>query len=146
MNAMRHALLARQLIAACGGLAEAASACRLGRASLSRIQDPRAAQYMPADAIADLEAYCGEPIYSRAMTAARPGQATAETVMAEACDTVAAAAEMLQAARAAASDGEISPAELRLLETAFAKVETQLAEFRSAVEAHAPAGLKAVRS
>jgi len=143
---MRHAQLARQLIAACGGLDEAASACRLKRSQLARFQDPKDANHMPADVIADLEAYCGEPIYSRGLVAQRPSQVTPESVMAEACDTVAAAAEMLQAARAAAGDGQLTPAELRELERHFAQVEQQLSEFRAAIDAAAPGGLRAVRS
>lgn len=74
-----HARLARQLIAACGGLDEAVGACRLKRTRLSECQTPPTDEegapepsFLPADVIADLEAYCGRPLYSQALAEARP--------------------------------------------------------------------------
>lgn len=72
MTPRRHAKLAHDLIEACGGLAEAASACRVSKSVLSTYQNPNEASTMPADVMADLEAYCGEPIYSREIMALRP--------------------------------------------------------------------------
>lgn len=74
LDARRHAYLARELIKACGGLVAAAGACRLSRSQLSSITDPATTSFMPADVMADLEAYCGEPLYSRALVEARPAE------------------------------------------------------------------------
>lgn len=132
---MRHALLARQLIAACGGTDEAATACRLNRSRLFEIQQPSAeAAFMPADVIADLEAYCGEALYSRALAEARPTRAPATSALAEACDAVEAAARLLAVTRAAAADGKLTAQELRSIETAAADLEEQLREFRASVD------------
>lgn len=67
MNQRQHAALARALIKHCGGLEEAESNCRVSMASLSRYQGPDHTDAMPADVMADLEAYCGKPIYSQAL-------------------------------------------------------------------------------
>jgi hypothetical protein len=85
---LRHAWLARQLIDACGGPLAAAQYCRLEKSRLSECQNPRSAAFLPVDVVADLEAYCGEPIYSRALFEARPGGPVAEDLVAEACEEV----------------------------------------------------------
>ena len=84
---MRHAWLARALITACGGPSAAADVCRLAKSRLSEIQDPNAPTdaFMPADVIADLEAYCGRPIYSAALAEETPAPARTDLV-AEACE------------------------------------------------------------
>lgn len=94
MNARHHARLARNLIAACGGLEEAAGACRLKKSRLSTCQDPHSGSFLPVDVLADLEAHCGEPIYSRALFEARPGGEAAEELVAEACQTTEVAAAL----------------------------------------------------
>ena len=84
---MRHAWLARALITACGGPSAAADVCRLAKSRLSEIQDPNAPTdaFMPADVIADLEAYCGRPIYSTALAEETPASPAADVVT-EACE------------------------------------------------------------
>lgn len=77
MTPREHARLARLLIRACGGLEEAAGACRVGKTSLSNYQNPHLGDFIPADVMADLEEHCGEPIYSRALFEARPEVAQA---------------------------------------------------------------------
>jgi hypothetical protein len=72
VNRRAHALAARRLIAACGGLIEAAAACRVGKSQLADYQAAEGLGFMPADVMADLEAYCGSPIYSRMLVEARP--------------------------------------------------------------------------
>jgi hypothetical protein len=94
MNARHHARLARDLVSACGGLEEAAGACRLKKSRLSDFQDPGSGAFMPADVIADLEAWCGEPIYSRSLFEARPGGEKAAELAAEACQTTEVAAAL----------------------------------------------------
>ena len=87
MTPLRHALCARMLIKACGGLEEAATACRLEKSQLGnfqdaeRVQDPARAQFMPADVIHALETYCGQRIYSRALM--EEGPKPAETISLE---------------------------------------------------------------
>jgi hypothetical protein len=88
VEANRHAWLARQLILACGGPLAAAQYCRLEKSRLSECQNPGGGAFLPVDVIADLEAYCGEPIYSRALFEARPGGPVAEELLEEACEAV----------------------------------------------------------
>lgn len=64
MNRRQHVAAARSLIAECGGLEEASSACRVSVPSLSNYQNPRGDAFMPADVLADLEAYAGVNTYS----------------------------------------------------------------------------------
>lgn len=97
ISARRHADLARRLIAACGGLEESASACRIGVSTLSTYQNPREAATMPADVVVDLEAYCGDAIYSRAMCEARPSEPVSGDALAETHDVVCAASALLPA-------------------------------------------------
>jgi hypothetical protein len=99
----RHARLARNLIEACGGLEEAASACRVRKSSLSLYQCPQDAATMPADVMADLEAYCGEPIYSREIADARPAGPMGGDVVVETHEVVLAAARLLPLALAVKS-------------------------------------------
>ena len=87
------------LIDACGGLRVAADVCRLGKSRLSEISVPGGAHFMPADVIADLEAYCGRPIYSQAPVEARPGYAESQGLLTEACETTEQAAELQRLAR-----------------------------------------------
>ena len=100
MTPKRHAKLARDLIAACGGLDEAAAACRVGASRLSDYQLPQLASTMPADVMADLEAYCGEPIYSRELAAMRPWEPTTGGVLQETHEAMIAGAALLPLAAA----------------------------------------------
>lgn len=95
MNARKHTRLAKQLIDACGGLEEAASACRLNKSRLSDFQNPNSGSFMPADVITDLEAYCGEPVYSREMFEARPAEPIAGNALQETHEVVSAASALL---------------------------------------------------
>lgn len=95
MNSRRHANLARQLIERCGDLDEAADACRVGRSNLSDYQNPHKPATMPADVIFALEAYCGEPIYSRALFESRPAQPDVGDPLGETHDVAMAAAALL---------------------------------------------------
>lgn len=95
MTPRKHARLAHQLIAACGGLDEAAAACRVGKSTLSTYQNPQETATMPADVMADLEAYCGEPIYSREIAESRPSAPVAGNALTETHEVVQAAAALL---------------------------------------------------
>lgn len=95
MNSRRHASLARQLIDACGSLDEAARECRVGKSTLSDYQNVAETATMPADVMADLEAYCGEPIYSSAIADCRPHKPAVADALTETHETVQAAAALL---------------------------------------------------
>jgi hypothetical protein len=101
MNAKRHALLARLLIEACGGLDEAAAVddCRLKKTRLALFCDPNAEAFMPADVLAALEAYCGKPIYSAALVEERPAKSAIADLADEACSMVEGAAELQELLR-----------------------------------------------
>jgi len=99
VDPMRHAWLARRLIDACGGLSAAEGVCRLAKSRLSEFQQPAGGSFMPADVIHDLEAYCGEPLYSRELVAARPWCAVGEGLAEEASEATEAAARLQGLAR-----------------------------------------------
>ena len=99
MDPMRHAWLARSLIDACGGLPASADVCRLAKSRLSEFTIPTSGAYMPADVIADLEAYCGRPIYSQALVEARPGYSENAGLLVEVCETTEQAAELQRLVR-----------------------------------------------
>lgn len=112
MNRRQHAALARQLIAACGGLREAASQCRLKRSRLQECADPLAAGYLPVDVVNDLELYCGDALYSRALTEDRPSaRAASADLVDDACETAEEASDLQRAVRLLAKKGELTPRE-----------------------------------
>lgn len=123
MNSRRHARLAHDLIAACGGLEEAAAACRVGKSTLSDYQNACLTAFMPADVICDLEAYCGEAIYSRAMVESRPSEPTRGDVMVETHEAVQAAAALLPLALAMQQG---KPGARKAFEDAVAKLQSEV--------------------
>lgn len=133
MHAKRHALLAKRLIQSCGGLEEAAENCRLERSRLAEFQNPEAAAFMPADVMVDLEAYAGEPIYSRAIAGERPAVETPQTLLTEVMEGTEAAAELQALTRRALEDGRLTPGERLRLEAAVMAVEDQARETRAAL-------------
>jgi hypothetical protein len=78
LSPMRHALLGAAADQGVRGTQEAAAhaACRKTQLGYfqdpERVQDPERCQFMPADVIADLEAYCGQALYSKELFEARP--------------------------------------------------------------------------
>lgn len=138
MNSRRHARLAHDLIAACGGLEEAATACRVGKSALSDYQNACLTAFMPADVIADLEAYCGDAIYSRALMESRPSQPVRGDVVVETHDVVLAAAKLLPLALAVKAG---TPGAQAAFDAAVANLEAEVDD----VEAiSTPATLRAV--
>lgn len=105
MNRLVHARLARMLIDACGGGLAAAAVCRVGNSQLSDYCQPHGEGFMPADVIADLEAYCGQPLYSRAIAEAQPGAEALRALIDEACEATEAATALQKAVRQAAAAG-----------------------------------------
>lgn len=126
MNRRAHALAARRLVAACGGLMEAAAACRVGKTQLADYQSAEGVGFMPADVMADLEAYCGAPIYSRMLVEARPAGPETFDLAREACDAAEAAGRLQRGARQAADDGAITERERRELVDIYAEALDQL--------------------
>jgi len=133
LHAKRHALLAKRLIQSCGGLEEAAANCRLERSRLADFQNPEADAFMPADVMVDLEAYAGEPIYSRAIAGERPAVETPQTLLNEVMEGTEAAAELQALTRKALEDGVLTPAERLRLEAAVLVVEDQARGTRAAL-------------
>ena len=129
MTPMRHALLARQLIERCGGLCAAAEATRLEKSRLSDFQNPNLPQScMPADILCDLEAMCGEPLYSRALFEARPYRPDATDALTEACETVETAAELQRLVRTETAAGRLDEGARRRIHKG---IEALLAEARA---------------
>ena len=88
MDAARHSTLAHELITACGGVDEIVRAklCRVGSSQLFAFMSSGSGQYMPADVIHDLEAWHGEPIYSRALFEIRPAVSKVVALLEAACE------------------------------------------------------------
>jgi hypothetical protein len=133
MTPRLHAFLARQLIGACGGLEEAGQACGRSTSTLSRYQTVGSDQFMPADVIALLEAYCGQPIYSRALFEAQQALPAPENLFVEACEAAEAATDLQREIRLAVSDGQLTPAERARLADRHAEATRQLREVGAAI-------------
>lgn len=136
MNRRTHATLARMLIAACGGLEEAAGVCRIGRSQLSDCQSPHGAGFLPADVIADLEAHCGEPVVSRALARAVIAEApeAGEALVDAACEAAEAVAALQREVRRALSDGALTPGERTALTREFHAAMRGLGDVGAALE------------
>jgi len=136
----QHALLARELIAACDGADNIVrvGACRYkGTSWLYKFCDadnPEQA-FMPADVMADLEAFCGKPIYSRALFDARPASEDVHTIWIETFETVESAAELERIARLAeAHHGGPTPRMRMAIEAATMRLEAEIRAVRQANE------------
>lgn len=141
-----HARLARQLIEACGGLEEAASACRVGKSALSSYQSPHEDQWMPVDVVDALEIYAGRgPIYSGAISDRRVITSGAASIGDAACNLSEMVLEAQAVVRRAIADGKVSPRELDAIHQAEADCERaldQLKAARRAIEAATPSTVK----
>lgn len=109
-------LKTRQLIAACGGLDEASRACAEGCRPysiphLSRCQVAGGPDFLPIDIVMCLEAYCGEPIVTRAMAEARPCVVTGGDLRDELSDVVEGGAALMTRYRAVMADGRMDAVE-----------------------------------
>lgn len=133
LTPLRHAYLAKLLIKACGGLIEAAAACRVEKTQLGyfqdaeRVQDPDRCQFMPADVIADLEAYCGQALYSKELFEARPSSFTTESMMDEALQALKSMTDVVAQIGAAHADGVVTPAERKVIEQLLVVLTQRLA-------------------
>lgn len=132
-------LKTRQLIDRCGGLEEASRACRetcrpYSVAHLSRCQVPTAPDYLPIDIVLCLEAYCGEPIITRAMAEARPCAVAAGDVRDELSDVVEGGAALMARWRLAMADKILTRAEREEMAAGLDALEDELRQARSAFD------------
>lgn len=136
MNAKQHALHARLLIEACGGLIEAASnqKVRVEKTSLARYCDAESGVYMPADVMFELERYAQRPIYSRAITEAQAAGVVLQDLVAGACETTEGAAALMKLIRTATADHKLTPAERNLLRRAMAPFKQLVLDLEGAIE------------
>lgn len=110
LSIREHARLAKRLVKACGGGAEAERACGVSDTTLSRYST--GAAVMPADVIANLENYCGQPIYSGALFDLFDRAVANEDLRHAACELTEASAKMQACAREALADGKLTPREI----------------------------------
>lgn len=129
MTPLRHALCARLLMKACGGLENCvaiarASGLKIEKTQLgyyqdaNRVQVPALAQYMRADLIDVFEEACGQPIYSRALQEERASAAD-HTLMGEAVAMVSAATAALAKISEAQADNIVTPDERKQIDQAL---------------------------
>lgn len=143
MNARQHALIARALIDACGGVDEATNALeqlpsKRGRTQLYKYRDAGSGCFMPADVIADLEAYCGKPIYSQILFEARPTKPEVASLIEEACDVGESGMTLQALVRRLAGDDDVSENDAREIEAYLLLHEGQVREVRAALERARP--------
>lgn len=128
-----HARLARELIDACGGLEEAAAACRVRKSALSGYQNPEDASTMPADVMDALEEYAGQgPTYSGAIAERRLFPTKVTGCLKElAFDLAQESMDVVTAVRDAMADGRLSALDLDRIADAEREAEEALERVRS---------------
>jgi hypothetical protein len=137
-----HARLARELIEACGGLTEAASACRVNRSALSGYQTAHDPSTMPADIIDALEEYAQQgPIYSGAIAERRMFPTPAGNLGDLACELSEQTLDAQSLIRRALADGKLSQREIDAIADAERDTEAALERLKAArrsIEAASP--------
>lgn len=127
LSRREHARLARELIDHCGGLEEAAGACRVRKSALSMYQNPEDPSTMPADVMDALEEYAGQgPIYSSAIAERRMFPAPVGNLADAACDFSELSLEVQRVVRKALEDGRLTPRELDRIAEAERDLEEAL--------------------
>lgn len=128
-----HARLARELIDGCGGLEEAATACRVRKSALSGYQNPEDPSTMPADVMDALEEYAGQgPTYSGAIAERRMFPAKVTGCLKElAFDLAQESMDVVTAVRDAMADGKLSPNDLDRIASAERDAEQALEAVRA---------------
>ena len=141
-----HARLAKELIEACGGLEEAASACRVRRSALSGYQSPGDTSCMPADVMDALEEYAGQgPTYSGAIAERRMFPKVTGCLKELAIDLAKESMDVVCTVRDALADGRLSTNDLDAIASAEREVEETLERIkavRRATEKATPSGLR----
>lgn len=142
-----HARLARELIEACGGLEEAARACRVRKSALSGYQSANDPSCMPADVIDALEEYAQQgPTYSGAIAERRMFPTPVANLADVACELSEQTLEVQGLIRRALADGRLTPREVDQIAAAEREAEAALERLkaaRRAIEAAAPTPLRA---
>lgn len=128
-----HARLARELIDHCGGLEEAAGACRVRKSALSGYQNPEDPSTMPADVMDALEEYAGQgPVYSGAIAERRMFPTKVTGCLKElAFDLAQESMDVVTAVREALTDGSLSPNDLDVIARAERDAEDALERVRA---------------
>jgi hypothetical protein len=135
MNAIQHALLARALIDANGGV----DACckpvtRVERSQLYAYRDPNAGAFMPADIIDTLERRCGNPVYSAFLYNQISVEPPTEDVLQEAADVDEAGNDVWRFIRRKLGEGgTLSENDRREAERLLKHAEVQTAELRAVI-------------
>lgn len=133
----------KTLIKTCGGLDDAVEATRAAekagegraysRSQLQRCYEPTAPDYAPVDVVTVLEAFCGEPIVSRAMVEARPAGWDGGCIREEASEATEAVAALQAIVRRATAGGdEIDAVEGREILAALERGERELRDVAEA--------------
>lgn len=142
-----HARLARELIDACGGLEEAANACRVRKSALSGYQTADDPSTMPADVMDALEEYAGQgPTYSGAIAERRMFPTPVGNLAEIACELSEQSLQTQGVIRRALADGRLSPREIDIIANAERDAEEALERLkaaRRAIEAATPSPLRA---
>lgn len=143
MNRRQHALLARELLQACGGAHEAIRAMRDAGVQCRRdtiFDTARAdgASYLRVDQLHFLEDYCGKRIYSRAIADCAPAEDQPAGVVEEACETSELAVALQRLVRQAVADGVLTPNEKVEIEQLVGTLERKLRDVRAAADRGRP--------
>lgn len=147
LSIREHSHLARTLIAACGGLDESATHCRVSKSKLSDYSNPNVTLFTPADVIADLENYCGIPVYSRALFGRFDDARHAGDLRSAVYELTETAATLQGRVREALANNVLTQAELKEITDIERQTEDVLDKVRGArraVEAQKAPNLKAV--
>lgn len=133
LSRREHARLARELIEHCGGLEEAANACRVRKSALSGYQNPEDASTMPADVIDALEEYAGQgPVYSGAIAERRIFPTPIANLSELSFELSEQSLQAQALIRKSLADGQLSPRELDQIAEAEREVEEALNRLKAA--------------
>lgn len=108
MNLRQHAILAKRLIDAVGGVKTAEHVGRLKSTMLYRAQDTNDVYCLPVDVMCALEAEAGQPLYSRAISQAAPDVTGCADLTGGAISLGADAAQLAACVHSALADGTVS--------------------------------------
>jgi hypothetical protein len=142
-----HARLAHSLIEACGGLEEAARACRVRKSALSGYQNANDPSTMPGDVMDALEEYAQQgPLYSGAIAERRMFPPVTGCLKELAFDLAQESMDVVATVRAALADGRLSINDLNAIAAAERDAEEALERVRAvrrSAEAATPANDRA---
>lgn len=143
LSPREHAHMARSLIDACGGVDEILRqdppVCRRHRSQLFEYRNGKA--MMPADVMSDLEAYAGEPIYSRVLVERRPARPADACPREAALDHSVRSGGLQALLREVLRDGVVTLRERDTAEALLVELEAAVAQIRAGLDRRmSPAG------